>query len=80
VKEDTNGHEHKQKEPGRYRKIQNIGRSREDKESSGIGDTESSGMKTTERFVEDTRKPGGDTGRLGRDRGDTEWKMQGDPR
>jgi hypothetical protein len=42
VKEDTNGHEHKQKEPGRYRKIQNIGRSREDKESSGIGDTESS--------------------------------------
>jgi hypothetical protein len=30
--------------------------------------------------VEDTRKPLGDTGRLGRDRGDTEWKMQEDLR
>jgi Txe/YoeB family toxin of Txe-Axe toxin-antitoxin module len=37
-------------------------------------------METTERFVEDTRKSGGDTRRLGRDREDTDWKMQRDPR
>jgi hypothetical protein len=61
VKEDPNGHEHKQREPGRFRKIQNIGRSREDKESSGIGDTRRSSVKTTEKFVEDTRRSGGDT-------------------
>jgi hypothetical protein len=51
-------------------------RSRKDKVSSGIGYKERFGMETTERFVEDTRKPVGDTGRLRIDRDDTEWEMQ----
>jgi hypothetical protein len=60
VKEDPNAHEHKRREPGRYRKIQNIGRSREDKESSGIGDTRRSSVKTTEKIVEGARRTLGD--------------------
>jgi hypothetical protein len=60
--------------------MKNTERSRKDKESSGIEYAERSGMETTERFVEDTRKSGGDTRRLRRDREDTDWKMQRDPR
>jgi hypothetical protein len=62
---------------GRFRKQEDPG---EIREVPGSEIQTGPGWKLHERFVQNTRRCGEDTERLGRDREDTEWETHGDPR